>query len=89
MDTFYLWSFRIGDNVIATRGRTQDEAADHISKTLPRGLTVSYENCNHVHAGKAYSANHVSDWLHAKPIWLTKLEEQRAQESKEQQDVHV
>jgi hypothetical protein len=77
MDMFYLWSFAIGDLIVVTRGRTQDEAADHVCNNLPRGLTVTFRDCNFVNAAEQYSKTYPQNWLHTKPIWLLQREQEQ------------
>lgn len=69
-ETFYLWPFQIGDQMIITRGRDQDEAYRGIERNLQRGVTVAFMDNMPTESSVLYGQNHDAGWLHRKPEWL-------------------
>lgn len=70
-EVFYLWPFQIGDQIVITRGRDQDEAYQGIAQNLQRGVTVAFLDNMPMDSAMCYDRNHDAGWLHRMPVWLT------------------
>ena len=69
-EKFPLWAFWVGREIILTRGRTQEEAARHAIKSVPRGSGMCYANYCPINGADLYSTNHPFDWLNTPPRHL-------------------
>lgn len=76
-DIYLLWGFSNQRFIVFTRGRTEDEAAEHALRKngfFKKGETVEYCSSLPLNAAELYSRSHSDGWLNRKPIWLQKKE---------------
>jgi hypothetical protein len=72
MDTYFLWTFFDSQKIVITRGRTQEEAFKHASRSWERGQTITLSDSNPIQGANLYSLNHSPGWLYRPPMWLQK-----------------
>lgn len=69
---FPLWMFYDSQRLVITRGRSQEEAFVHASKSWQRGQTVTFANFLPIKAAACYGLNHSPGWLNRAPEWLAR-----------------